>query len=83
MLRRVFGRKREKVTGEWRRLHNEELYALCASTNVIRLIKSRILRWAEHVACMGKRVGAYLVLVGKPKGRTLLNPGLGGRMILK
>jgi hypothetical protein len=53
VLRRIFGPKRDEVTGEWRRLHNEELYALYSSPNIIRVIKSRRLRWAGHVARMG------------------------------
>jgi hypothetical protein len=57
VLRRIFGPKRDEVTGEWRRLHNE-LYALYSSPNMIRMIQSRRLRWAGHVACMGKRRGA-------------------------
>jgi hypothetical protein len=69
VLRRTFGPKRDEVTGEWRRLHNEELYALYSSPNIIRVIKSRTLRWAGHVARMGERRGAYRVLVGKPEGR--------------
>jgi hypothetical protein len=55
VLRRIFGPKRDEVTGEWRRLHNEEVYALYSSPNIIRVIKSRKLRWAEHVASMGER----------------------------
>jgi hypothetical protein len=66
VLRRIFGPKRDEVTGEWRRLHNKELYALYSSTNIIRVIKSRRVRWTGHVACMGERRGA---LVGKPEGR--------------
>jgi hypothetical protein len=66
---RTSGPKRDEVTGEWRRLHNKELYALCSSPNIIRVIKSRRLRWAGHVACMGERRGAYRALVGKPEGR--------------
>jgi hypothetical protein len=58
-----------EVTGEWRRLHNKELYALCSSPNIIRVIKSRRLRWAGHEARMGERRGAYRALVGKPEGR--------------
>jgi hypothetical protein len=54
VLRRVFGPKRDEVTGEWRRLHNKELYALYSSPNIIRVIKSRRLRWAGHVARMGR-----------------------------
>ena len=69
MLRRIFGPKREEVTGEWRRQHNKELYALYFSPNIIRMIKSRRPRWAAHLARMGERRGAYRVLVGKPEGR--------------
>jgi hypothetical protein len=69
VLRRIFGPKRDEVTGEWRRLHNEELYALYSSLNIIRVMKSRRLRWAGHVARMGERRGAYRALVGKPEGR--------------
>jgi hypothetical protein len=69
VLRRIFGPKREEVTGEWRRLHNKELYALYSSTNIIRVIKLGRPRWEGHVACMGERRGAYRALVGKPEGR--------------
>ena len=65
VLRMIFGPKRDDITGEWRRLRNEELYALYTLPN-IRVIKSRRLRWAGHVARMGERRGAYKVLVGKP-----------------
>jgi hypothetical protein len=61
MQKRIFGPKRKTVTGEWRRLHNEELYALYSSPNIIRVIKSRRLRWARQVARMGDRTGAYRV----------------------
>ena len=54
MLRRIFGCRRDKVTREWRRLHNEELYALYSSPYIIRMIRSKILRWAGHVARMGR-----------------------------
>jgi hypothetical protein len=54
VLRRIFGTKRDEVTGEWRRLYNEELYALYSSPNIIRVIKSRRLRWVGHVARMGR-----------------------------
>ena len=67
MLRRIFGPKRDKVTGECRKLHNEELNDKYRSPNIIRMIKSRRMRWAGHVACMGKRKGVYRVLVGKPE----------------
>jgi hypothetical protein len=69
VLRRVFGPKRDEVTGEWRRLHNKELDDLYSSPNIIRVIKSRRMRWAGHVACMGEKRGAYRILVGRPEGR--------------
>jgi hypothetical protein len=69
VLRRVLRPKRDEVTGEWRRLHNKELYALCSSPNIIRVMKSRRPRWAGHVAHMGERRGAYRALVGKPEER--------------
>ena len=56
-------------TGEWRRLHNKELYTLYSSPNIFRVIKSRRLRWAQHVVCMGERKGTYRILVRKPEGR--------------
>jgi hypothetical protein len=66
-MRRIFGSTRKEVTGKWRRLHNEELYALHSSPNIIRVINSRKLRWAEPVARTGKR--ARKILVGKPEER--------------
>jgi len=54
VLRRIFGARRDKVTGEWRRLHNEELNDLCSSPNIVRVIKPRRMRWAGHVARMGE-----------------------------
>jgi len=69
VLRRIFGPKRDEVTGEWRKLHNEELNNLYSSPNIVRVIKSRRMRWAGHVARMGKERGVYRVLVGKPEGR--------------
>jgi hypothetical protein len=69
VLRRIFGPNRDEVTGEWRRLHNKELYGLYSSPNIIRVIKSRRLRLAGHVARMGERRGVYRALVGKPEGR--------------
>ena len=57
VLRRIFGPRRDEVTGEWRRLHNEELNGLYSSLNIVRVIKSRRMRWAGHVARMGKRGG--------------------------
>jgi hypothetical protein len=69
VLRRIFGPKRDKVTGEWRKLHNGKLHNLYSSPDIIRQIKSRIMRKAEHVACMGEDRNVYRVLVGKPKGK--------------
>jgi hypothetical protein len=69
VLRRIFGPKRNEVPGEWRRLHNKELYALYSSPSIIRVIKLRRFRWAGHVARMGERRDAYRALVGKPEGR--------------
>jgi hypothetical protein len=69
VLRRIFGPKRDEVTGGWRKLHNEELHNLHSSPSIIRLIKSRRLRWAGHVARMGKKRNAYRILVGKPEGK--------------
>jgi len=59
----------EEVTGEWRKLHNEELNNLYSSPNIVRVLKSRRMRWAGHVARMGERRSVYRVLVGKPEGR--------------
>jgi len=67
VLRRIFGSRRDEVMGEWRRLHNEELNDLYSSSNIVRVIKSRRMRWAGHVARMGEARGVYRVLVGKPK----------------
>jgi hypothetical protein len=69
VLRGIFGPKRDEVTGEWRKLHNEELHDLYCSPTIVRLIKSRIMRWAGHVARMRKGRGVYRVLVGKPEGK--------------
>ena len=69
VLRRIFGPRRDEVTGEWRRLHNEELNDLYSSPNIVRVIKSRIMRWAENVARMGEEREMYRVLVGKPEGK--------------
>ena len=65
VLRRAFGPSGDEVTGEWRRLHNEELNDVYSSPNIVRVIKSRRNRWAGHVARMGEK-GGYRVLVGKP-----------------
>jgi len=69
VLRRIFGPRRDEVTREWRRLHNEELNDLYSSPNIVRVIKSRIMRWAGHVARMREERGVYRVLVWKPEGR--------------
>ena len=74
--RRIFGPERDEVTGEWRKLHNEELKDLYCSPNIVRAIKSRRMGWAGHVARMGEGRGLYRVLVGKPEGkRPLGRPG--------
>jgi hypothetical protein len=67
LLRRVFGPKRDEVTGEWRKLHNEELNDLYSLPNIVRVGKSRRMRWAGHVARMGEGRGVHRVLVGKPE----------------
>jgi hypothetical protein len=64
VLRRVFGPKRDELTGEWRKLHKEELHDLYCSPNIVRVIKCRRMRWAGHVACFGERRGVYKILVG-------------------
>ena len=69
MLRRVFGPKRDEVTGEWRKLHNEELSDLYALPNIVRVVKSRRMKWLGHVAGMGEGRGVHRVLVGKPEGK--------------
>ena len=69
VLRKIFGRRRDEVKGEWRRLHNEELNDLYSSPNFVRVIKSRRMRWAGHVALMGEEKVVYRILVGKPEGR--------------
>ena len=69
MLKRIFGPKRDGVTGEWRKLHNEELNDLYSSPIIVRVIKSRRMRWAGHVAHMEEGRGVHKVLVGKPEGR--------------
>jgi hypothetical protein len=67
VLRRMFGPKRDEVTGKWRKLHNENLHNLYSSPNSIRRIKSRRMMWAGHVVRMGEEGKVYRVLVGKPK----------------
>ena len=69
VLRRVLGPKRDEVTGEWRKLHNEELSDMYSLPNIVRVVKSRRMRWAGHVARMGEGRGVHRVLVGKPEGK--------------
>jgi hypothetical protein len=69
VLRGIFGSERDGVTGEWRKLHNEELRDLYSSPNIIWVIKSRRMRWARHVARTRERRGVFRVLVGKPEGK--------------
>jgi len=84
VLRRIFGPKRDEVTGEWGKLHNEELNDLYSAPNIFQMIKSRRIRWVGHVARLWKRRGAHGVLVGKPEGRDLLeDPGVEWRIILR
>jgi hypothetical protein len=78
-LRRVFGPKTDEVTGEWRKLHNEELNDLYSLPNIVRVVKLRRMRWAGHVACMGKDRVVHRVLVGKPEGKMDLQEVGGGR----
>jgi hypothetical protein len=69
VLRRIFGPKRDEVTGGWRKLHNEELHNLYSSPSIIIMIKSRRMRWAGHVARTGEKRNAYRILVGTPEGK--------------
>jgi len=69
VLRRIFGPRRDEVAGEWGRLHNEELNDLYSSPNIVRVIKSRKVKWAGHVALMGEERGVYRVLLGRSEGK--------------
>jgi hypothetical protein len=69
VLRKRIGPKRDEVMGEWRKLHNEELCDLYSSPRIIRIIKPRRMRWAGHVAQMGEKRNAYMLLVGKVGGK--------------
>jgi len=69
VLRRVFGPKKDEVTGEWRKLHNEELKDLYTLPNIVRVVKSRRIRWEGHMARMGEGRDVHRVVVGKPEGR--------------
>jgi hypothetical protein len=84
VLKRVFGAKRDDVTGEWRKLHNEELRDLYSLPNIVREVNSRRMRWAGHVARMGDGRGVHRVLVGKPEGKSHWGePDVDGRIILR
>jgi hypothetical protein len=84
VLRRTFGPKREEVAGGWRRLHNEELHNLYTSPNIIRVTKSRRMRWARNVSRMGEMRNVYNILVGNLKGRDHLEDlGVDGRLKLE
>jgi hypothetical protein len=83
MLKKIFCSKR-KEDGSWRKLHSDELHNLCSLPNIVRVIKSRRMRWAGHVARMGQGRGVYRVLVGRPKGRDHWEDlGVGGRITLR
>jgi hypothetical protein len=69
VLRRVFGPKKDGLTGGWRKLHNEELHDLYTSQSIIRIIKSKRMRWAWHVERMGEKRNVYKILVGNPEGK--------------
>jgi hypothetical protein len=80
----MFGPKRNKLTDDWRKLHNEELHVLCYSPSVIGVIKSKIIRWAGHVASIVQRRSALRILVGKPEGKSPLGrPWCGGENYIK
>jgi hypothetical protein len=72
VLRRIFGPKRDEVTGDWRNLHNEELHTLHSLPNTIRMIMSRTMGWAGHLARMGEKRNSYRILMGKPEGNRTL-----------
>jgi hypothetical protein len=72
VLRRIFGPTRDEVTGGSRKLHNEELHGLYSSPSIVRVIKARRMRWAEHMARMGAVRGAYNIFVGRPECRRQL-----------
>jgi hypothetical protein len=69
VLRRIFGSKRDEVIGDWRKLHDEELHNLYSPPSIIKVVKSRRMRWAWHVARIGEKRNTYGILVGKPEGR--------------
>jgi hypothetical protein len=69
VLMRIFGPKRDEVMGGWRKLHNEELCDLYSSPSIIRMIKSRRIKWAGHVAGIGENRNMYRLLIGRPEGK--------------
>jgi hypothetical protein len=84
LLRRIFEPNREKMVGDWRRLHNEELRNLYASPNIVKETKSRRMRWAGHVAGIGEMRSAYNILVGKSEGRNhLAKQGIDRSLVLE
>ena len=84
VLRRIFGPRGDEVTGDWRKLHNEELNDLYSSPNIFRVIKSRKMRWAGHVVRLGENRSVHRVLVKKPEGKNYLeDPDVDGKRILK
>jgi hypothetical protein len=84
VLRRIFGRQKYEVTGDWRNLHNEELHNFYFSPSIITMMKSRMIRWAGHVARRVKKRNAYRILVGRPEGKShYVDQDIGGRIILK
>jgi len=84
VLKRIFGPRRDKVTGEWRKLHNEELNDLYCSPNIVQVIKSRIIRWVGHAAHMGERISYTGFWWGNLRERDHLeDPGMDGRIILR
>jgi hypothetical protein len=84
VLRRIFGPKRDEVTGGWRKLHNEELHGLYSSTGIVRVIKARRMRWAGHMARMGEVRGAHNILVVSRVGRNHYEDlGVDGRITLR
>ena len=84
VLRKIFGPKRDKVTGEWIKLHNEELNDMYSSPNIFQMVKSRRMRWAGHVVRMDERRGAYRFWWGNLRERDQLgDPGIDGIIILR
>jgi hypothetical protein len=79
VLRRIFGPRRDEVTGDWKTLHNEQLHNLYPSPSIIRMIKPRSVRWAGRVERIRKKRDAFRILVGKSEGKKLLGiPNVGG-----